>query len=115
MMLSKLFILFIGEILCFPNALSQKFSLKEVHEASRNELQNDIPVFHFPERQPISNSISKPQRLQTIKHQKSNSQQPIHNRKVFHAAGYDSYEPIDTVLATNKFFNMYRQMFEQEW
>ena len=110
-MLSKLFILFIGEIFCFPNALSQKFSLKEVHQAVLNELQNDIPVFHFPKRQPAP----KPQRLSTIKHQKSNSKQPMHNRKVFHAAGYDSYEPIDTVLATNEFFNMYQQMFEQEW
>ena len=107
MMLSKIFILFIGEIFCFPNEPSQKIVWKEVHEAALNELRNGISVFHFPDRQPIS----KPQRLSTIKHQKSNSKQSIY-RQVFNAA---RYEQIDTVLKTNKLFNMYRKMFEQEW
>ena len=131
MILSKLLILFIGEILCFPYVFARTFSLQEVHEDVLNELQKEIPVSHFPKRKPIS----KPQRRSTqgvwipglaevisaIKNQKSINQQSTENRQTFNTAGYEplgklnSPNNINIVFNLNEFLDLYEQMFQDEW
>ena len=117
MILSKLLILFIGEILCFPYVFARTFSLQEVHEDVLNELQNEIPVTHFPKRKPMS----KPQRRSIIKNQISSNQQSIENRQTFNTAGYEplgklnSRNNINIVLKLDEFLDLYEQMFQDEW
>ena len=109
MILSKLLILFIGEILCFPYVFAKTFSLQEVHEAVLNELQKETLVSHFPQQKPIS----KPQRRSVFQNQKSSNQQSIENRQMFNAAGY---EPINIVLKLDGFLDfLFEQMIQDEW
>ena len=110
MMLSKILIFLIGEALCFPNARAQnrRQTMQQVH----NELQKEITVFHFPLRTEFK-TILKPQRLAAIKIQRSNNKQAAYNRHAtFNTAGY---KPINTVLNKNEFFDLYQQMFQEEW
>ena len=114
MMLSKILIFLIGEALCFPNALARnrRQTMQQVQIELQNEFQKEIPVFHFPKRTEFK-PISKPQPLSAIKIQRSNNKQAAYNRQAtFNTAGY---KPINTVLNENEFFNLYQQMFQEEW
>ena len=106
MMLSKLLIFLIGEALCFPNALAQNQRL--TMQQLQNELQNEIPVFHFPKR------LSKP-RLAAVNNQMPNNKQATYKRQAAATSSTAGYKPIETVLNKNEFFNLYQQMFQEEW
>ena len=113
-MLSKILIFLIGEALCFPNALARnrRLTMQQLHNELQNELQKEIPVFHFPKRIDFK-PIPKPQRLSAIKNQRSSIKQAAYNRQAtFNTAGY---KPINTVLNENEFFNLYQQMYQEEW
>ena len=112
-MLSKLLIFLIGEALCFPNALAQnqRLTMQQLQNELQNELQklqNDIPVFHFPKRQ------AKP-RLAAIENQMPNNKQATYSREAATTFNTAGYKPIETVLNKNEFFNLYQQMFQEEW
>ena len=86
--------------------------MQQVQNELQNELQKEIPVFHFPKRTDFK-PISKPPRLSAIKNQRSSNKQAFYNRQAtFNTAGY---KPIKTVLNKNEFFNLYQQMFQEEW
>ena len=106
MMLFKLLIFLIGEALCFPNALAQNQRL--TMQQLQNELQNEIPVFHFPKR------LSKP-RLAAVNNQMPNNKQATYKRQAAATSSTAGYKPIETVLNKNEFFNLYQQMFQEEW
>ena len=111
LMLSKLLIFLIGEALCFPNALARnrRQTMQQVQIELQNELQKEIPVFHFPKRTDF-----KP-RLSAIKNQRSSNKQATYNGQAaatFNAAGY---KPINAHLNKNEFFDLYQQMFQEEW
>ena len=118
MMLSKILIFLIGEALCFPNALARnrRQTMQQVQNELQNELQKEIPVFHFPKRtdfKPVS--FQKPSRLSAIKNQRSSNKQATYNRQAAATFNTAGYKPINTVLNKNEFFNLYQQMFQEEW
>ena len=85
--------------------------MQQLQNELQNELQklqNDIPVFHFPKRQ------AKP-RLAAIENQMPNNKQATYSREAATTFNTAGYKPIETVLNKNEFFNLYQQMFQEEW
>ena len=114
---SKLLIFLIGEALCFPNALARnrRQIMQQVQIELQNELQREIPVFHFLKRANFKPRLSKPQQFSAIKNQRSSNKQATYNGQAaatFNAAGY---KPINAHLNKNEFFDLYQQMFQEEW
>ena len=105
MMLSKLLILLLGEGFCFPNALarSRRQSMQQVQKSLINELQKEIPVFHFPQQQ-----------SQATFDKKSVYEFDYRQRQEFNAAGYRP-RLTNKQSQINDFFNLYQQMYQREW
>ena len=116
-MLSKLLIFLIGEALFFPNALARnrRQTMQQVQIEFQNELQKKIPVFHFSKRANFKPRLSKPQQLSAIKNQRSSNKQATYNRQAAATFNTAGYKPINTVLNKNEFFDLYQQMFQEEW
>merc|ERR1712131_188598 len=105
MMLSKLLILLLGEGFCFPNALARnrRQSMQQVQESLINELQKEIPVFHFTQQQ-----------SQATFDKKSVYEFDYRQRQEFNAAGYRP-RLTNKQSQINDFFNLYQQMYQREW
>ena len=117
MMLSKFFIFLIGETLCFPNAFARnrRQTMQQVQTELQNELQKEIPVFHFPKRTETTPSEPIPQRLLAIQSQRSSNKQATYNQQAAATFNIAGYKPINIGLNKNEFFNLYQQMFQEEW